>query len=74
MPAVEVAPISEVSVEPSVIEKVDLSADFPAQLNLLQNAHDSNDRRLVSRVLHFLPKVRKSLDAGTIANLECFSK
>jgi hypothetical protein len=46
--------------------------DFNSQFNLLQAAHDRNDRRLVTRVLHSLPKVRKSLDASTISSLEAF--
>ncbi len=47
--------------------------DLAAQFSLLQAAHDTSDRRLVSRVLHSLPKVRKSLDASTISSLEVFS-
>ena len=61
-----------ITTEPTLAEqdgKVDLSAHF----NLLQTAHDSNDRRLVARVLHSLPKVRKSLDVITIVSIDAFS-
>lgn len=65
------APLMPATTEPVTIEE---KFDFVAQFNLLQAAHDANDRRLVARVLHSLPKARKSLDSSTISSLEAFSK
>ncbi len=67
MPAAEVQSTTEITTENSV--KNDTCASLTAQLNLLQVAHDTADRRLVSRVLHSLPKTRKSLTGESLRGL-----
>ena len=58
----------EAEFSPSKIVK-SCTDELISQLNLLQNAREHNDRRLVSRVLHHLPAIRRQLTAQIIINL-----